>query len=76
MAEVNAERIAEVMKQMADDLRTRATDIDRHAQALLQSGLWLVVDGYMRHCRDASGLLGYLQTVGLAHARSSLTVQG
>lgn len=38
MTEVNAERIAEVMKQMADDLRTRAIEIERHAQALMKSG--------------------------------------
>ncbi|WP_043003051.1 hypothetical protein [Comamonas testosteroni] len=38
MSEVNAVRIAEVMKQMADDLRTRAIEIERHAQTLVQSG--------------------------------------
>lgn len=38
MSELNAVRIAEVMKQMADDLRTRAIEIERHAQALMQSG--------------------------------------
>lgn len=41
-----------------------------------EDGLWLVEDGYMRHARDGKGLLDYLQTVGLAHARSTLTVEG
>ncbi len=41
-----------------------------------KTGLWLVEDGYMRHNRDGEGLLDYLQAVGLAHARSSLTVEG
>lgn len=38
MGKLNAERIADVMKQMADDLRTRAAEIERHAHELVQSG--------------------------------------
>lgn len=34
----NTERIAQVMRQMADDLRARASEIERCAQELIESG--------------------------------------
>ncbi len=41
-----------------------------------EDGLWLVNDGYMRHGRDGAGMLGYLQTVGIATATATIRVQG
>lgn len=41
-----------------------------------EEGLWLVNDGFMKHGRDARGLLEYLQSIGVANARDSMTVQG
>lgn len=39
-------------------------------------GLWLVDMGYMRHARDAAGLLDYMRSAGIVGANSSMTVQG
>lgn len=41
-----------------------------------EDGLWLVVDGYMRHNRDADGLLEYLQSMGIAEPGATMSVQG
>jgi hypothetical protein len=41
-----------------------------------EDGLWLVEDGFMRHGRDADGLLNYLKSVGLASLGSTLRVEG
>ncbi len=34
--------------------------------------LWLVTDGFMEHGRDTSGLLEYLQSVGIATTNATL----
>jgi hypothetical protein len=39
-------------------------------------GLWLVEDGFMRHRRDAGGLLNYLKSVGIAKPNATLRVEG
>jgi hypothetical protein len=41
-----------------------------------EDGLWLVEDGFMRHGRDADGLLDYLQSVGIAKPNATLRVEG
>lgn len=41
-----------------------------------EDGLWLVEDGFMKHGRDAEGLLDYLQSVGIAGQRATLRVEG
>ena len=41
-----------------------------------EDGLWLVEFGYMRHARDAHGLLEYLQEMGLAGSNASMSVEG
>lgn len=38
--------------------------------------VWLIEDGFMRHGRDAEGLLTYLQSMGLAGPSATMTVQG
>ena len=39
------------------------------------SGLWLVEDGFMRHGRDAHGLLEYLKSIGVATPNASMRVE-
>ncbi|MBU2765461.1 hypothetical protein HAP94_04470 [Acidithiobacillus ferrivorans] len=39
-------------------------------------GLWLVRDGYMKHGRDAEGLLTYLQDMGVATEKNTLAISG
>lgn len=41
-----------------------------------EDGLWLVNDGYMRHCRDSAGLHDYLLTVGIANPGSTMRMEG
>jgi hypothetical protein len=41
-----------------------------------EEGLWLIRDGYMKHARDAEGLLTYLQDMGIATEKNTLTVSG
>lgn len=41
-----------------------------------EDGLWLVTDGYMRHGRDANGLLEYLRETGLATSKNTISVLG
>ena len=39
-------------------------------------GLWLVEDGFMRHVRDTSGLLQYLQSIGIARPTATMYCVG
>lgn len=39
-------------------------------------GLWLVEDGFMRHGRDTSGLLQYLQSIGIARPTATMYCVG
>lgn len=39
-------------------------------------GLWLIECGFMRHGRDADGLLDYLRSVGIASPNAVLRVEG
>ena len=41
-----------------------------------EEGLWLVEDGFMKHGRDAAGLLDYLMSLGIANSRATLRVEG
>ncbi len=41
-----------------------------------EDGLWLIEFGYMSHARDATGLLEYLQEVGIAGSNASMSVEG
>lgn len=41
-----------------------------------EDGLWLIEFGYMRHARDALGLLEYLQEMGLAESCATMSVEG
>lgn len=41
-----------------------------------EEGLWLVEDGFMKHGRDAAGLLDYLVNIGIANSRATLRVEG
>lgn len=38
MTQLNVARIAKVMQEMAEDLRDRAIEIERHAQTLIETG--------------------------------------
>jgi hypothetical protein len=39
-----------------------------------EDGLWLVSDGFMRHGRDTTGLLEYLQSIGIANPQATLSL--
>ncbi len=41
-----------------------------------EEGVWLVEDGYMKHCRDCDGLHDYLLTVGLGKSGSTMRMEG
>jgi len=41
-----------------------------------EEGLWLVEDGFMKHGRDAVGLLDYLMSMGMANPRATMRVEG
>jgi regulation of enolase protein 1 (concanavalin A-like superfamily) len=41
-----------------------------------EDGLWLVEAGFMRHVRDADGLLEYLKDVGIAKPTATMRVEG
>lgn len=41
-----------------------------------EDGLWLVEDGYMKHCRDSDGLHDYLLTVGIVKPGSTMRMEG
>jgi len=41
-----------------------------------EEGLWLVEDGFMKHGRDAAGLLDYLMSIGIANSRATMRVAG
>lgn len=38
--------------------------------------IWLVEAGYMRHARDAEGLLEYLRLIGVASPSSRMSISG
>lgn len=41
-----------------------------------EEGLWLVNDGFMKHCRDSDGLHEYLLSVGIAKPGSTMRMEG
>lgn len=41
-----------------------------------EDGLWLVNDGYMKHCRDSDGLHDYLLEMGIAKPGSVMRMEG
>ncbi len=41
-----------------------------------KDGLWLVEDGYMKHCRDSDGLHDYLLEMGIAKPGSVMRMEG
>ncbi len=39
-----------------------------------ENGFWLVEDGFMKHNKDAAGLLEYLQDMGIASETATLVL--
>lgn len=37
-----------------------------------QEGFWMVEDGFLKHGRDADGMLSYLQSVGIASQSATI----